>query len=358
VNTKPLVAAATITVAVMAGPALVVAAAVSTASPTEVGVCGPAGPGMRLAGVAVDAEQLANAATITTTTARRHLPPRASVIALAVALQESSLRNITTSLDHDSLGLFQQRVRFYGASVAADPASATTAFLDRLVAVPDWRTRPLTEVAAAVQRPRADLAGAYARWEPLATALADRYWPTPPTMRATQRGRSATLGSSLRGQAAVVACAGVFGTGPGGGTVQTPAGLVPGGPQAARTAAAFALAQLGRPYVWGATGPGAYDCSGLTQAAWAHAGIAIPRVTYEQVSAGTPIPAAQARSGDLVFIAGSDGTPARPGHVGMVAGRDTGGVLWLVQAPQSGETVQAIPASRWSGLVVAIRRIR
>jgi peptidoglycan DL-endopeptidase CwlO len=62
---------------------------------------------------------------------------------------------------------------------------------------------------------------------------------------------------------------------------------------------AFAEAQLGQPYQWGATGPGAYDCSGLAMMAYRAAGIAIPRTSQQQWAFGQQIPASQARPGDL-----------------------------------------------------------
>ncbi|MGW4563641.1 C40 family peptidase [Streptomyces sp. NPDC004561] len=70
----------------------------------------------------------------------------------------------------------------------------------------------------------------------------------------------------------------------------------------AEKAIAFARAQIGKPYVWGASGPGSYDCSGLTQAAWKSAGVALPRGTRDQAGAGSTVPLADARPGDLVFF--------------------------------------------------------
>ena len=96
-------------------------------------------------------------------------------------------------------------------------------------------------------------------------------------------------------------------------------------------AVAFAYAQLGKPYQWGATGPGSYDCSGLTQAAWSAAGVAIPRDTYEQWAALPHIATSAIQPGDLLYY---DGV----GHVAMYVG---GG--YIIDAPQTGEDVEKIP---------------
>ena len=93
------------------------------------------------------------------------------------------------------------------------------------------------------------------------------------------------------------------------------------GPLPAGTAGkilAYAEAQLGKPYIYGATGPDAFDCSGLTMMAYRAAGITIPRTSQAQWAYGTQIPASQVQPGDLVFFAGADGSPAAPGHVGIV----------------------------------------
>ncbi|GAA1887062.1 hypothetical protein [Lapillicoccus jejuensis] len=98
-------------------------------------------------------EQSANAALISAVAVRRGLPPRAATIALATALQESKLRNLTYG-DRDSLGLFQQRPsQGWGtAEQILDPVHATNAFYDALVKVPGWSTGDVTKVAQAVQR--------------------------------------------------------------------------------------------------------------------------------------------------------------------------------------------------------------
>jgi len=93
------------------------------------------------------------------------------------------------------------------------------------------------------------------------------------------------------------------------------------GPLPAGTAGkilAYAEAQLGKSYQYGATGPDAFDCSGLAMMAYRAAGIAIPRTSQAQWDWGRQIPASQVQPGDLVFFAGSDGTAAAPGHVGIV----------------------------------------
>ncbi|MET7292156.1 NlpC/P60 family protein [Streptomyces griseoloalbus] len=97
----------------------------------------------------------------------------------------------------------------------------------------------------------------------------------------------------------------------------------------AEKALTFARAQIGKPYVWGATGPDSYDCSGLTQGAWKAAGVTLPRTTYDQVDAGTTVPVSQAQPGDLVFFY-DDVT-----HVGIYVGNGM-----MIHAPKPGTYVR------------------
>ncbi|MFD5192084.1 NlpC/P60 family protein [Streptomyces sp. NPDC058357] len=92
---------------------------------------------------------------------------------------------------------------------------------------------------------------------------------------------------------------------------------------------AFARAQIGKPYVWGATGPASYDCSGLTQAAWKSAGVDIPRTTWDQVRIGTRVATADLRPGDLVFFYDDIS------HVGIYKGDGM-----MIHAPKPGANVR------------------
>ncbi|ADG89749.1 hydrolase Nlp/P60 [Thermobispora bispora] len=81
----------------------------------------------------------------------------------------------------------------------------------------------------------------------------------------------------------------------------------------------YALAQRGKPYRWGGTGPDAFDCSGIVYMAYRHAGLTIPRTTFEQWPFGVRIEPGSERPGDLVFFNAGPGTSIdRPGHVGLV----------------------------------------
>ena len=83
-------------------------------------------------------------------------------------------------------------------------------------------------------------------------------------------------------------------------------------------AVSYAEAQLGKPYLFGGTGPAAFDCSGLVMMAYRAAGVTIPRTSQQQWVSLRHVTAGKAIPGDLVFFAGSDGTPKAPGHVGLV----------------------------------------
>ncbi len=120
------------------------------------------------------------------------------------------------------------------------------------------------------------------------------------------------------------------GPSPAAGTPVTEAGAV---------AVAWALSQIGTPYVWGGESPGVgFDCSGLVQAAYRVAGVELPRVAQDQYDA-TPklVPGQSLAPGDLVFFGGG---PAAIDHVGIYAGR-VGGTDVMIDAPHTGADVRA-----------------
>jgi len=100
----------------------------------------------------------------------------------------------------------------------------------------------------------------------------------------------------------------------------------------------FARAQLGKPYVWGATGPDSFDCSGLTQAAYTAAGVRLPRVAQDQWFAGPHVDLGAIQPGDLLFWASDTSAPATIHHVAFYLG---GGQI--LAAPHTGDVVKVEP---------------
>ncbi|WP_116026877.1 C40 family peptidase [Thermomonospora umbrina] len=111
----------------------------------------------------------------------------------------------------------------------------------------------------------------------------------------------------------------------GGGTYNGPAS------GSARVALQYAYAQLGKPYVYGGSGPNGYDCSGLMMRSWGAAGVNLPRTTYSQRSATKTVSRSNLQPGDLVFFSSL-------GHVGMYVGNGQ-----MIHAPRTGKNVEVVP---------------
>jgi cell wall-associated NlpC family hydrolase len=247
----------------------------------------------------LDAEQFTNARTIVAVGRQRNVPPYGWTIALATAKQESQLHNIDYG-DRDSLGLFQQRpsAGWGTPSQIMNPVYSATRFYEHLVQISGWQQLPVTVAAQAVQRSAFPFA--YARWEPLAAAL----------VRSLTGKEPADCGMTV--------------------AASLPSGAVGDMLRAA-------LAQIGDPYVYAATGPDAFDCSGLVIYAWRQAGYQIPVRTAEQMrQLAVPVPEGREQPGDLVFSEfDTPRVPGGAGHVGIVVQKGS-----LIEAPRTGLDVR------------------
>jgi cell wall-associated NlpC family hydrolase len=275
-------------------------AAVLTVAQLAARTCSVSGPVHGLSALqAANADRIVSAAMSATAE-----DTRAARIAVMTAMTESRLQDLDYG-PQGSLGLFQQRPsQGWGTPAQVmDPAYATDAFIKHLLAVPGWRALPPWLAAQAVQRSGVTDGSNYrANWmaagHVLAQVLADGDTP----------GECGQGGGGLAG--------GASGHG-------LPAGYrIPAGtPAEHATVVAFALAQLGKPYVWGAAGPGSFDCSGLTMAAWGSVGVPLEHYTGDQQDEGQAVTAASLVPGDLVLVPGSDSPgPGIAGHVGLYLG--------------------------------------
>jgi len=302
-------------------------------------VCATTGPIVGLSDAAAQ-----NARTVAAVAASRG-GDQAALIALMTGITEWGLRILGNphdpsgdglpaqgvGFDHDSLGIFQQRPSWGTAQQRLDPAASANLFLNRLLKHADWRSVDPWQAAQDVQvsaydgdpRPANHFSSIYGGNYQPSLAQADRILKFIPA------------------DSAKLTCGGGVGAVPTGpvGRNGLPVGYtVPSGTSPAATKAVlYALAQQGKPYVFGAAGPDSYDCSGLMLAAWAQAGVALAHDTRVQVRAGVATDAAHLSPGDLVLTPGSDGTLSSPGHVGMFIGAGL-----VLEAPQTGDVVKVV----------------
>jgi cell wall-associated NlpC family hydrolase len=302
---------------------------ISPSPGADIEICGALPPGSPLPdGSTLNPQQAANAAIVVAVAEQTGAGRIGAVDALDAAFTESRLTNIAGG-DRDSLGLFQQRPsQGWGApQQILDPIYAATQFVNHLLVVPSWQALPPADAAQAVER----------------SAFPDRYqqWVQPATQLVAQLTGAGACTNADNGDVTGIAISAGY-------------ALPAGTPLPAATAISYALAQLGKPYIWGGIGPDGYDCSGLVQQAYDVAGISLPRSTYDQVYAGQPVyDLSQLAPGDLLFTEGADPGPGGlPGHVGMYIGSGS-----VIDAPHTGATVELTSLSAWVNQLVAVRRI-
>jgi peptidoglycan DL-endopeptidase CwlO len=111
-----------------------------------------------------------------------------------------------------------------------------------------------------------------------------------------------------------------------------------------------AMSRRGMPYIWGAAGPTSFDCSGLVQWSFAQAGLVMPRVAADQALTGPAVPVSQLQPGDLLFYHTDPTAPSYISHVAIYLGNG-----WMLQAPEPGLDVEAVPADFGTEFAGAIR---
>lgn len=309
-------------IVVVFGGADAAATAIQTGQACSVTFADPAAPS-QVGTTSYDTEQVTVTRTIIALVAQRGLPERADVIALITGMVESGLRNLDHG-DRDSLGVFQQRPsQGWGtAAQVMDVPFATGTFLDRMVGVADWQTKPPGDVAQTVQI--SGTLDAYALKVPEATALYAAFAGAPGTNVTCSstgpagHGASVLIERAKTGLGLPYCYAGGNADGPTQGVATNgsnpgPNGLSPG---------------------CDSSHPG-YDCSGLTLYALAGVGITVPHLASSQYTPGGSqlIPIAQAQAGDLLFWS-SDGTQPGIHHVAINLGGNQ-----LIEAPHDGLTV-------------------
>lgn len=229
----------------------------------------------------------------------RGMSPRAWQIAIQAGMTESRLENVTYG-DRDSLGIFQMRPSMgWGTpEQVTHPPYQVNKFYDVLEEVSGWKHMRPGEAAQAVER--SAFPDRYHEWEPMAVHLVQNVGEIQNVSGCGESGGGAVLASNSTVQQAID----------------------------------FAMGERGKPYVWGATGPESYDCSGLMLRAYEAAGITIPRVSRDQYQAGSMLPVERAQPGDLLFWAYDTADPSTIHHVAMYLGNGR-----MVEAQQTGVPV-------------------
>ena len=338
------------TVVAVGAVVLLGGATASQDAPTTGGCTSTTPDGINITSVAANGPDPRVVDTVIAVGRSLHVPDEGIVVALATGLVESGLHNLDHG-DRDSLGVFQQRPSSgWGTPGQITNVTASTrAFYGRadhttnpgLLDIPGWQHMAVGDAAQAVQR--SAFPGAYADREGEARALlSGAITHDDPIQQVVSKSECKTVGADLR----TADLSGVSGA-----------------------AVKAAASQVGVPYSWGGGGPAGpstgiaqgagtvgFDCSSLMQYAWSkatHGNVTLPRTTYQQQPATTPVPRDGLAAGDLLFF----GPPGGPDHVGMYDGQ--GG---MIHAPRTGKHVEVVPdvfsVGYWSARFAGAGRVR
>jgi cell wall-associated NlpC family hydrolase len=242
-----------------------------------------------------------------------------------VALAQFQNRNVDTAaqlfLTSDTEGFLSQMSTV--EKVGSNQNSVLQTFQQQQASLVDLQKSSQTDLAA-LEKKESDLAALRAKSD---TKLSES---KAVLAKLTQQEQDALAAAEKKDSAAAQAAAE--------GATPTPTADDPSGTSAGTgkgaTALAFAKKQIGKPYRFGATGPSAYDCSGLTLAAWKAAGVSLNRTSQAQIRNGRPVAKGDLQPGDLVFFYSG------PSHVGLYAGNGM-----VLHAPRPGKSVEYIKMS-------------
>jgi cell wall-associated NlpC family hydrolase len=212
---------------------------------------------------------------------------------------------------------------------------------DRLSAEERERARILAEQHAAAAEAERKAAAA----ERNAQAAASRDERTPASTSSSASSSSASSSSASSSSASSSSASSSSSSWASAAAAPAPAAPVVASSGAAATAVSTAMAQVGKPYVWGATGPNAFDCSGLVQYSYASAGVSLPRASRSQATAGRAVSRGELQPGDLIAFY----SPVT--HIGIYIGNGQ-----MVHAPTSGDVVK-VASIDVMGSITAMRRV-
>ncbi len=244
----------------------------------------------------------------------------------ALSAQALALAQVTAARDRAQAALNAQTRDVAGISASRTQLIARLASLQHVsVALEQARQRGLAAAAAAARQQAAAAAAA--------------------RQQAAQQGagQPSLPGGSLGpvpGSPSPGGGGGAVNPAPSGVNAPSSGGISPGGPATSTAsqglqAVSYAYAQLGKPYVWGAAGPDAFDCSGLTMRAWQAAGVSLAHWTVAQYEQTQPVSLNALRPGDLIFYASNLSDPSTIYHVGLYVGNGQ-----MIAAPYTGAVVR------------------
>ncbi|WP_433177166.1 NlpC/P60 family protein [Actinoallomurus sp. CA-150999] len=264
---------------------------------------------------------------------------RLSVINNQIATEKPNYQNLRVRVAQMAVAAYKNGTLGNTAVIASKDPEGTLQNMSAFVALSNSRSQEMTALLASTQRLQRDQEEAKAALQTVTTTTSTLKKQKTAAEQAIAK-QKALLAKSTSSSSSSSSSSGNSSSK---GSGSSPTGSASG---SASKAVNYAMAQLGKPYVFGGTGPSGYDCSGLTMMAWRAAGVSLPRVVPDQYSAIRHVSKSDLQPGDLVFFDGL-------GHEGIYVG---GGRF--IHAPHTGTDVQyaSMSNSYWTANYVGAGR--